>query len=214
MSDLVKMLEQIDSVWAKKSINAINRAAVRRQRDVNIIESQRKEIESLKKDRKHDQRNAAMSQRESVNLLDRIGELESEAEKWLQRAATNGRRAEKAEADLAAMRKSLQDLSGISGKQDVSEFCERADEIVESVTKTRRRVPGAQRTMTEVEAPKSCETCDWYDRDGLVSCVVFVGDCDGESKWKPKSDVCPTCGGWSARLRQVCPECDSKKEQN
>ncbi len=105
MSDLVKMLEQIDSVWAKKSINAINRAAVRRQRDANIIESQRKEIESLKKEREYDQRNAAMSQRESVNLLDRIEELIAKNENLARLTVEEYTRAMKAEADLAAIKK-------------------------------------------------------------------------------------------------------------
>jgi hypothetical protein len=95
----------------------------------------------------------------------RIEDLDADGHYWCQLASKWQARAEKAGADLAAARSCINVLVGKFGKEAEKEYPEHATAIAAAQgEKSTRRIPGAQRTMADVETEK------------------------------PKSDVCPTCG--------------------
>lgn len=191
---------------------------IKRLREYEVhIEKQAKRIAELEVALKND--NLAYRQGlhdgldERDELCAEIRKLQDASRMWDFEQMKLRKRAEKAEADLAAARDALRSAESPSSEWD------------------RRHSPAiaAARSQTaEQPSPeKSCETCKWCREEGPTSplrCSHGNGDnCGDFTLWQQKTDVCPTCKGTKTATvtaecgccsyEQPCPACGTGKKE-
>ena len=154
------------------------------------LDAQAKRIAELEEECGYNQRNAAMSQRESVQHLARIAELE---------------------AELAAARAVLE---RIATEPPVHNAAASLDRLMWA----KEALPIAAARGEQPSPVKSCETCQqgsfvcghWEAQ----TCNSPIW-----AKWQPKSDACPTCRGMGFHLPSepkqdtTCPDCGTGKKE-